>query len=213
MKKLLISSIVLLCTQCAYAQTWSEWFQQKKTQKQYLLQQIAALKVYTGYLSEGYNIAKNGLGVIQDIKQGDFGLHSNYFNSLATVSPIIKRYANVAAIIAMQVRIAKQTAKAARSFTSSQQFTAKEITYIKNVFENLLSDCAADLDQVFSLVTDGNLQLKDDERIRAIDRLYADMQEKQIFIQSFCISATRLLVQRSHSAGEIIIAQKLNGLK
>jgi len=30
------------------AQTFAEWFQQKKTQKKYLLQQIAALQVYIG---------------------------------------------------------------------------------------------------------------------------------------------------------------------
>jgi hypothetical protein len=213
MKKLLIGSIVILYTQCAIAQTWGEWFQQKKTQKQYLLQQIAALKVYTNYLSEGYSIAQNGLVVIQDIKKGDFNLHSNYFNSLITVNPKIKRYANVSAIIAMQVSIAKQTSKAIRSFISSQEFTAKEIAYIKNVFENLLSDCSENLDELIELITNGNLQLKDDERIGGIDKLYDGMQEKQRFTHSFCTSTARLLIQRSHTADEIIISQKLNGLK
>lgn len=48
--------------QLAEAQTFDEWFRQKKTQKKYLVQQIAALKVYLGYLKEGYEIAQKGMG-------------------------------------------------------------------------------------------------------------------------------------------------------
>ena len=46
------------------AQTFAEWFQQKSTQKKYLLQQIAALQVYAAYYKAGNNIAHNGLGSI-----------------------------------------------------------------------------------------------------------------------------------------------------
>ena len=35
------------------AQTTAEWFNQKATQKKYLIQQIAALQVYIGYLQKG----------------------------------------------------------------------------------------------------------------------------------------------------------------
>ena len=40
------------------AQTFAEWFRQSATQKKYLLQQIAALQVYIGYVQKGYSIAK-----------------------------------------------------------------------------------------------------------------------------------------------------------
>ena len=97
MKKLLIISIVVLCAENLSAQTWAEWFRQKATQKKYLLQQIAALHVYSGYLSKGYSIAKDGLNTIKSIKNGDLLQHSNYFTSLVTVNPQIKRYKKVPA--------------------------------------------------------------------------------------------------------------------
>ncbi len=39
------------------AQTFDEWFRQSATQKKYLLQQIAGLQVYIGYVQKGYSIA------------------------------------------------------------------------------------------------------------------------------------------------------------
>src|SRR5690606_229293 len=102
MKKLLAIAIVLFCSENLSAQTFAEWFQQKSTQKKYLVQQIAALQLYSGYLSKGYSIAKNGLNTIKSIKDGDILQHDNYFNSLTTVNPQIKRYQKVADILALQ---------------------------------------------------------------------------------------------------------------
>ena len=209
----MILSIVICCTNNLSAQTWGEWFNQKATQKKYLLLQIAALKVYAGYLSKGYSIVKNGLNTIKDIKHSDFNLHNDYFTSLVTVNPKVRQYKKVAEIIAIQISIAKQSGKAIKNFRGNQHFTSAEINYLQNVFGNLLSECSKNLDELFSLITNGNLQMKDDERIQAIDRLYADMQDKQQFARSFCNSAAGLSVQRSNEANDIIISKKLNGLK
>lgn len=213
MKKLVIVSVVVLCATSLFAQTADEWVNQKATQKKYLLLQIAALKVYAGYLSKGYSIAKNGLKTIKDIKHGDFNLHNNYFTSLLTVNPKVKHYKKVAEIIAIQISIAKQTGRAIKNFRANKHFTNTEINYLQNVFNNLLAECSKNLDELYGLVTNGNLKMKDDERIRAIDRLYADMQDRQQFARSFCNSAVGLSVHRSNEANDIIISKKLNGLK
>jgi len=213
MKKLLIISIMVLCAENLFAQTSSEWFRQKATQKKYLLQQIAALQVYSGYLSKGYSIAKNGLNTIKSIKNGDLLQHSNYFTSLVTVNPQIKRYKKVSDIIAIQVRIAKQSGNAFNSFRNNHHFTSEEINYLQGVFDKLFSDCAKDLDELLNLITNGKLQMKDDERIEAIDKIYVDMQDKQQFVRAFSNNAADLSIQRSNEENEIIISKKLNGLK
>ena len=78
-------------------------------QRKVLLQQIAALKVYTDYAQKGYSEAKKGLTTIGDFKRGEFNLHSDYFNSLKTVNPKIKTYAKVGEIIAVQLKIIKNS--------------------------------------------------------------------------------------------------------
>jgi hypothetical protein len=205
--------IVILCAENLSAQTWAEWFRQKATQKKYLLQQIAALKVYSGYLSKGYSIVKTGLNTIKSIKDGDLMQHSNYFTSLAAVNPKIKRYAKVADIIALQISISKQSAAAIKNFRSNHHFTPTEINYLQGVFNTLLFSCAQNLDELLSIITNGNLQMKDDERIKAIDKIYIDMQGKQKFSCSFINSAAGLSIQRSNDSNDIIISKKLNGLQ
>ena len=213
MKKLLILSIVVLCAENLSAQTWAEWFRQKATQKKYLLQQIAALQVYSGYLSKGYTIAKNGLNTITNIKNGDFKQHDNYFTSLITVNPKIKQYSKVGIIIAMQISIAKQSVIAIKNLRNNRHFTQAEINYLQSVFNSLLSGCAKNLDEVLNLITNGSLQMKDDERIKAIDNIYIDMQDKQQFFRAFRNSAAGLSIQRSNEENDIIISKKLNELK
>jgi hypothetical protein len=213
MKKILILSIMVLCAENLSAQTWAEWFRQKATQKKYLLQQIAALKVYSGYLSKGYSIAKNGLNTIKGIKNGDLLQHTNYFSSLVKVNPKIKRCAKAADIIVLQISITKQSAAAIKNFRNNHHFTPTEINYLQGVFNALLSDCAKKLDDLLNLISDGNLQMKDDERIKAIDQLYIDMQDKQQFVRAFINSAVGLSIQRSNEVNDIIISKKLNGLQ
>src|SRR5687768_615661 len=87
--RILIMSLLLFVVQSAHSQAWNEWFRQKKTQKKYLIQQIAALKVYLKYLKQGYGIVKKGMQVVGDIKEGNFNSHKEYFGSLREVNELI----------------------------------------------------------------------------------------------------------------------------
>ncbi len=204
---------MILCAENLSAQTWAEWFRHKATQKKYLLQQIAALHVYSGYLSKGYSIAKDGLNTIKSIKNGDLLQHTNYFTSLITVNPQIKRYKKVADIIAMQISIAKQSGNVIKGFRNNHHFKLTEINYLQGVYSKLLSDCAKNLDELFTLITNASLQMKDDERIKSIDKIYLDMQDKQQFVRAFSNNTVGLSIQRSNEENDILISKKLNGLK
>lgn len=213
MKKIIAIALLLSFAQSLSAQTFDEWFRQKATQKKYLLQQIAALQVYIGYVSKGYSIAKTGLNTIQDIKHGDLNLHKGYFTSLVTVNSKIKRYAKVAEILALEINIAKQAAKTVKTCKNSNQLTTAELEYLQKVFNTLLDDCAKCLDALFNIITNGQLSMKDDERIAAIDKLYDGMADKQIFIRSFSNTSRGLCLQRENDQRDIMISKKLNELK
>src|SRR4051794_17419012 len=112
MKKIVLSFIVLYGSYVSlYAQTYDEWFRQKKTQLRYLTQQIAAYQVYEGYLHKGYNIAKHGLNAISNLKNGEFNLHQAFFSSLSKINPSIQHYSRIADIIVLQAEILKQYKK------------------------------------------------------------------------------------------------------
>src|SRR5438046_646086 len=123
MKIIIIILSFLAAGQLCRAQTYDEWVRQSKTQKKYLLEQILALKTYIGYAEKGYSIASKGLNTIKDIKDGDFNLHDNFFNSLSAVNPQVKKYSKVAAIIAMQISIGKVVHNTVRDCRKGKQLT------------------------------------------------------------------------------------------
>src|SRR3954462_11965140 len=105
MKTPLLSILLLSLGSTLSAQTFSEWFRQNKTQKKYLLEQIAALEVYAGYLQKGYAIAKDGLNTINSIRHGDFELHDNHFQSFRKINPTIRNLGELTEIKSLQEQI------------------------------------------------------------------------------------------------------------
>ena len=213
MKKISLIISLLLCIQIVQAQTWAEWFRQNSTQEKYLLQQIAALKVYAGYLEKGYTITRNGLGTIQQLRQVEVNLHNTYFTSLLGVNPIIKKYAIVAAIITLQKDILKECRQALQQFRNSHQFTAQEMAYLTGVCYKLIAACASDLHTLSMLLTKGHFLLKDDERLAAIEGLHTRMEDNLFFIRSFAGNNKELAIQRGKDVFDIIISKKINALQ
>jgi hypothetical protein len=211
--KILFAAALSLMAMSSQAQTTAEWTKQKKTQIRYLLEQIAANKIYIDYIEKGYGIARNGLNTIQNIKRSDFNLHRDFIASLGNVNPKIKAYARVADIIAYQIRIVRNSSVTIKNLRQSNQFTIEELEYSKTVFENLLDECLKNMDELYLIITSGELQMKDDERIKRIDKLYADMQDKYSFCESFSEECSVLAMQRLSEQAEINLGKKLNGLE
>lgn len=214
MRRALLSFIMLtaVCT-IAKSQTTEEWLNQKATQKKYLLQQIAALKVYLGYAKKGYTIVTSGVNTIRNIKNGELNLHWDFFNRLKKVNPAIRKYAKVADIIAFQVKIIKQTKITIQQIRETKQFTEAELDHCKQVFDNLLNECMKTVEELILVTTSGKLEMKDDERLKRIDRLYADVQDKYSFACAFSEDMALLTVQRLGEQMEINRSKLINGIK
>lgn len=214
MKKILLFLLLLVSAAASLqAQTFAEWFNQKQTQKKYLLQQIAALQIYIGYARKGYDIAKDGLNTIGGFTGGEFNLHTDYFNSLKSVNPEVRRYVKVTEIIALQVKIIQIYNRTYRQFNSSDAFSGDELAYIGRVFGRLLDDCDRTLDELITITTDGKLEMKDDERMERIDRLYLDMQDKFTFSWSFSNDAKSLAASRLREKTDVKTSRVLQGIK
>ena len=137
---------LLFLSRVALTQNLSEWANQKQTRKKYLLEQIAALKVYLDYGRKGYSIVSGGLRTISDIKKGDFKLHNSFFNSLRDVNPQVQKWERVSDIISLQIQIVKQS-KIARGYVrQSGELTEDELTYCIKVLDALVNECVKDLD-------------------------------------------------------------------
>lgn len=201
--------LVLCCSLNVQAQGLGEWFNQKKTQTKYLIKQIAALQVYLGYLKKGYRITQDGLNLIGDIKGGEFNLHKDYFSSLKTVNPNIMKYPKIAAILSMQMGIINQHYSIMAISKESDQLDAEELNYIKKVFENLEDEAEKDLDELQLVITNGQMQMTDDERIKEIDKIYNSVQDKYSFSISFSDKVKLLIEKRKHGKSDAKELKKL----
>lgn len=209
---LFLMFLTLAATDCANAQTWNEWFKQKKTQKKYHYEQIAALQMHLDNLKKGITIVYKGLTAIHNIKNGDFNLHRDFFGSLKKVNPRISNSAKVADIIAFQVYIIQNLKKINNYCKNNESFTAEEIRYVALVYSNMLFLTDASISELLDIIRSDKSEMKDDERLNRIDKLYEDMLDKHAFVTGFGNEVVLLSHQREKEKREAEILRKLNGI-
>jgi hypothetical protein len=196
--------IILIVTfNTSYGQTWKEWFRQKKTQKEYLIQQIAALQVYLNYLKEGYKIVQKGMTVVGDIKEGNFNSHKAYFQSLKQVKGVISGSPKVSGIYAYQTLVVYNCEALSKTSMKTEYLSVDEKRYVQKVVSNMLTECQVSVSQLKDIVTSSEFEMKDDERLKRIDDLYNDMKEKYSFMRMFASTTNSLIVQREKEESTI----------
>lgn len=198
---------IAMGSQLASAQTFAEWFKQKSTQKQYLLQQISALMVYRQYAHNGYAIAKGGLGSIGNYIGREFRLHDTYYNRLRTVSEPVRNDPQVKAILRWQQDIIFRT----NSVRKQTGLRTGEINYIDKVCVALLKDCDAQLHDLEIILSDNAAKMSDEARLRQLACVYENMQRNYRFASSFQRQVSLLAKRRAKEMKDINQITKLYG--
>jgi len=205
MKKLLIVCLLIsnLC------------FSQSQEAKQLLLdvEKLAQLKQMLAQMKTGYQILSKGYSAIRNISQGNFSLHKDFLDGLLEVSPAVRKYKKVADIISFQVKIVKEGKAALNEFKGNKRFTAAEIEYMSKVFTNLLNESVQNIDDLAMIITAGKLRMSDDERLKAIDKLYEEIVDQYSFLNEFNNSTAVLALQREKEQMDIDLMRKVHGLK
>lgn len=208
MKKLWIILICIASTGALHAQTFSEFFKQKKTQEKYLLRQIAELQSYIALAGKGYGIVTDGLKFIGDLKNGRFSLDKDYFSSLENISPTVRNDEDITGTI-MRYNDIRMLREKSKKIGQSQYLQASEREYIERVWANLLSKCKEDMNQLEALTTPGKYRMKESERINAIHKVYQSVQSKYDFACQFYHEASILTIQRMREKADVGTLKKL----
>lgn len=182
---------------------------QKETQILYSIQQIIALKAHLEVLKKGYDIVQKGLGLIGEITGDDYDRHTDYFASLKRVNPAIGNSAKVAGILALQTLVLRDFRKLLDDCRNDENFTPEEINYLAKVNANLIRWCSASIDELKIVITSEEAQMKDNERIQRIDKVYEEMLDKYAFTNSFGNSTRMLSLQRAKERRGIETSLKL----
>jgi len=211
-RMLIMMTIFMLGACQSQAQTFAEWWQQKKTQKKYLIQQIALFQTYLGYVKKGYSIARDGTNLIHSITDGEFSLHEAFFGSLSTVNPAVKKYARVADIIRGQANVISLY-HSALSTAKGGNFSPARVKYFQEVFNGLLSETEAIVGDVIKVVTDKQLTMRDDERLNQIDILWSRSREQQLACWQLARQISSVDAAMTRDKSDLEASQIIYGLK
>lgn len=205
MKKLLI-----ILSFCCISQ--SSFSQEQEVQQLLLnLEKLSQFKKILQNMYDGWKVINKGYTTIKDISSGNFNLHKNFLDALMEVSPAVKKYKRITDIINYQLSIVKRYKQAFTHFKEDNVFTAKEIEYISKVYSNLFNESVKSLDELLMVITAGKLRMTDDERLQAIDRIHARIEDQSAFLENFNSGTSYLSLQRKAEQTDINLSKKIYG--
>jgi hypothetical protein len=173
------------------------------------IEKLTQLKGILTDMKTGYEIINGGYNQVKQIASGNFSIHSVFLNGLLAVNPEIAKYGRVGDIVLDQAAIVNEYQRYYRQFKSGGNFNSGEIGYMANVYGQLLRQSFSNLDQLTTVLAAGRLRMSDDERIKAIDRIYADTSDQLQFLRHFNRQANVLALQRQKEQHGITVTQKL----
>ena len=204
MKKILL--VLLLASNLCFGQS------QEAKQLMLNVEKLAQLKLMLGHMKTGYQILSKGYNTISDLSKGNFNLHKTFLDGLLQISPAVRKYKKIADIIDFQLKIVKEYKSAFAEFKGNKRFTPEEIQHLGKVYGNLFSESLKILEELAMVITAGELRMTDDERLKAIDKIYEDVLGQYTFLNEFNNSTALLSLQRDNEQREIDLMRKIHGL-
>jgi hypothetical protein len=213
MKKHLRHIVILLIFFIAMSKAEKSSAQAQEMQQLILdIEKLTQLKGILSDMKTGYQIYQQGYGSISQLSKGNFDLHSVYLNGLLSINPTVKNYGRVAEIITQQASLLSEYKSAYKQFRQSGTFSANELSYMSDVYTQLVTQSLENLDELTNVLTAGKLRMSDDERMRAIDRIYASSSDKLQFLRHFNRQGVILSLQRTKEIGDTHTLKQLYGI-
>ena len=176
-------------------------------------QKLAGMKNILKQMQQGYQIVSTGYNSVKGIAQGNFSLHEAFLDGLMLVSPTVRKYPRVRDIIDDQANLVASYKFSYTQFRRDKNFSAEELSYMSDVYNNLISNSLQNLDELNMVMSDNKLRMSDNERLQAIDRIYASGHEELTFVQQFNANTRNLAIQRASKNNDLNTLQKVYGLR
>lgn len=201
-----IAIICFLVCNVAFSQT------QEAAQLLLNYEKLKQLEEILDNMYKGYKILTNGYERIKGIAEGNYKLHQVFLDGLLSVSPTVRNYKRIPQIIAYQQVLVKEYKRAYSKFKDDEHLTAAEIKYLTAVYDHLVKASLKNLEELAMIITASKLRMSDDERLIAIDRIFADIENKVSFLRYFNNSTQLLIIQRAKETSDVNRVRRLHGV-
>ncbi|WP_163397484.1 TerB family tellurite resistance protein [Flavobacterium fluviatile] len=177
------------------------------------IEKLSQFKKILSDMKKGYELLSGGYKTVKDMTEGNFSLHKTFLDALMQVSPAVRNYKRVAEIVEYQISIVKESRNGMNRFIKSGNFSGQEINYFEKVYGNLLNQSLRNLDELTMVITADKLRMSDDERLKAVDDIYEQMQDKLLFLRNFNTTSNVLALQRSKEKNDVYVSKSFQEFK
>ena len=206
--KLILAVILASCVSTTgLAQT------QEATQLLLNYEKLKQLEAILDNMYKGYKILSQGYDRIKGIAEGNYKLHQVFLDGLYAVNPTVSKYKRIPMIIDYQAQLMKEYKRAYKRLRDDGNLTSSELRYLESVYTYLVKQSLRNLEELTMIVTASKLRMTDDERLKAIDRIFLDMESKLSFLRYFNNSTQMLAMQREKKKSDVTTIQSLYELK
>ena len=192
---ILLAGLVIPC----YAQSTGDLIQQLLLDAR----KLAELKTILQDMKKGYEILDKGYTEIRDLAQGRFSLHKAFLDALLAVSPSVRNYHRVGAILDNEYALVGEYRQAWQEARTAGVFTMQELGYFDGMYSTLYKRSLQSLDELTMVITDGELRMSDAQRLRSIDKVYADISGQLRAVRRLRWEASLQMAQRQHEKYEL----------
>jgi hypothetical protein len=175
------------------------------------IEKLAQLKKILQTMKQYYDILTSGYNAVRDIAKGNFSIHKVFLDGLLEVSPAVKQYKRIVDIVDVQLQLVKEYKAALQRTKSSNLLHEGELGYLERVYSQLIDESLENLSDLTTVITAKKLRMSDEERLTAIDGIYASMTGKLTFLRHFNNENSVLLLQRSKELKDTQGLQKMMG--
>lgn len=177
------------------------------------IEKLSQFKKILSDMKKGYELLSGGYKTVKDMTEGNFSLHKTFLDTLMQVSPAVKNYKKVGEIVEYQILIVKESRNGMNRFIKNGNFSGQEINYFEKVYGNLLNQSLRNLDELTMVITADKLRMSDDERLKAVDDIYEQMQDKLLFLRNFNTTSNVLALQRAREKNDVYASRGLQAIK
>lgn len=176
------------------------------------IEKLTQFKAILSDMKQGYQIYQQGYGMVSNLSKGNFNLHNVYLTGLMAVNPAVRNNPRVGQIFGQQNALINEYKRYASLFRQSGSFKGNELSYFNNVYHLLVKQSNANIDELTNVTTAGELRMSDDDRLRAIDRIYNSSTDQLQFLRYFNRKAVMLSLQRSKDQNDTKTLKRLYGI-
>jgi len=192
-----------------YGQTFSEWWQQKKTRIKYLRKQAAVLEMLKETIENGYENAEEGIDSVGAIAEEELALHEQFIKSLPFVKPTLKNSPDFLSSYALATALIKKFGETAKTFLQDPGLVHDDFQWIIPYVIATLRDLRDGLEELDLLTSDGIYRMKDDERYKKIRATASSIRATYETGMSFLTQLDAILVAMQEDANDEFIKKQL----